>query len=246
MDVTPGEAKVERLGIPPEHTQEGKEEPTHARIDVAEDPPLRCQSGDVGDGIDDAVGIRRRRTDHHDGGVRAGIGQRRDVDAEVRADRDADQFDVEVVRRLGECGVRALRRHDPGVPDPPVLACHVARRLDRLEEALGPTGRQVALHVPAGGRIVGAEQRGRVAHDVVLHDADTRERQHVEPVLGAVQRLGILQELVHLVAGRVDEAEDTPTPPILVALLHGQQPGQDIGAGKAQLGYGRVREPVHE
>jgi hypothetical protein len=238
--------EVEWLAVAPELRQEGEEEPTHAGIDVAEDATFVGQRGNIGDGVDHAMGIGGCRTDHHDGGVRTGIGQRIDVDPEVGAHRDTDQLDVEVVRRLGEGGMGTLARHDPGVLDAPILPGHVARRLDGLEKALGATGREVALHTAAAGRFVGAEQRGRVAHNVVLHGADAGKRQHVEPVFRAVQRQGVRQELMYLVAGRVDQAEDPATPPILITLLHGQEPGQDVGAGQALPGYRGVRELVHQ
>ena len=135
-------------------------------------------------------------------------------------DRDPDQVDVEVVGRLGEGGVGALARHDARSGDP-ALAADVAGRLHRLQEALGAARGEVALDGAARSRVVGAEQRGRVADDVVLHDADAREGEHVEPVLGAVERQRVGQQLVDLVAGRVHQAEDPAAPPVLVVLLHG-------------------------
>ena len=119
---------------------------------------------------------------------------------EVGVHRDTHQLDVEVVGRLGERRVCAFAshhtrpRHAAGAPD-------VARRLHRLQEALGAAGGQVTLDGATGRRVVGPEQRGGVGDDVVLHDADAREGQDVEPVLGAVERQRVGQELVDVVPG---------------------------------------------
>ena len=134
-----GETEVEWLGKAPELGEKGQEESTHTCIDVTEDPPLLGQRGDVGDRVDHALGVRRRRADHHDRRVGAGSVEGVDVDAKVCGDRYPDQFDVEVVRRLGECGVCALGRDDLGVRDPAFFTRHVPGRLDGLQEALGAT-----------------------------------------------------------------------------------------------------------
>ena len=117
--------------------------------------------------------------------------------------------------------------------------------LHRLQQALGTPRGEVALDLTTGRRIVSAEQRRRVAHDVVLHDADAREGKEVEPVLGAEERLGVGQQLVHVVARRVDEAEHPPTPPVLVALLHRDQQLHDLRLGQSDLGHGRMGERFH-
>ena len=67
----------------------------------------------------------------------------------------------------------------------------------------------------------------------MLHDADAREGQHVEAVLGAVERQRIGQQLVDVVTGRVDQAEDAAAPPVLVVLLHGDQLLHHLVAGEA-------------
>ena len=190
------------------------------------------------------MGIGRGGGDHHDGVVRAGPGERVGADAEVVADRHPDQVDVEVVGRLGERSVRALAGDDAR-PCDAALTADVACGLDRLEQALGAARGEVALDGAAGGRVVGAEQRGRVAHDVVLHGADAGEGQHVEAVLGAEERQRVGQQLVHVVTRRIDQAEDPAASPVLVALLHGQQAPHHFVAWQPLLGHRGVRERVH-
>ncbi len=240
----PGQTEVERLVHAAELGQEGKEEAAHARVDVAQDAAVQRQRGDVGDGVDDAVGIGGGGADHHDRVVVARVGQRPGADPEVGIHRDTHQLDVEVVGRLGERRVSALGGHDArprhaaGAPD-------VARRLHRLQQALGAARGQVALDGASRRRVVGTEQRRRVGDDVVLHDADAREGQHVEPVLGAVERQRVGEQLVDVVARRVDQAEDAAAPPVLVVLLHGDQSLHHFVAGEALLGHRRVGERGH-
>jgi hypothetical protein len=140
--------------------------------------------------------------------------------------------------------MRTLSDHDLGVPDPALVACHITSRLHRLEEALGATRREVPLDASAARRLVGPEQGGRVLDDVVLHGADARKGQHIQAVFGTVERQGVLEELVHLVAGGVHQAEDAAAAPILIPLLHGQQLRQNLLAGQAVLGNRRVGKLV--
>ncbi len=111
-----------------------------------------------------------------------------DVDPKIRADGHPDQFDIEIVRGLGEGRMRALGRNDSGVRDPPFVARHVPGRLDRLQEAFRAARCEVSLDGPAARRVVRAEQCGCVLHDVVLHDADAGEGKHIQTVFGTVER----------------------------------------------------------
>ena len=54
-----GEPEVEGLVEASELGQEGQEEAAHAGVDVAQDAPVQRQRGDVGNGVDHALGIRR-------------------------------------------------------------------------------------------------------------------------------------------------------------------------------------------
>ena len=165
----------------------------------------------------------------------------RDAHAQVGADRHANEFHIEVVGRLREGRMRAFGCHHLRTRNPAILAGHVTRGLYRLEEAFRATRREVALHRAPARRVVGTEQRGGVADDVVLHDADAGKGQDVETVFGAVEREGILEKLVYFVAGGVHQAEDAATPPILVVLLHGLQLVHDLVACQPMPRNGRVR-----
>ncbi len=204
-------------------------------------PRRWASAGNIGNRVDHALGVGRRRAHHHDGVVGARRLQDGGARRVVGLDRDPHQVDVEVVGRLGEGGMRALARHHLR-PGDPALAPDVAGGLDRLEEAFGATRGEVALDLPAGRRIVGPEQAGRVGDDVVLHHTDAREGEDVEPVLRAVEGQGVGEQLVQVVAGRVHQAEDATAPPVLVVLLHGDEVLHHLGAGQAPLGHGCVGE----
>ena len=240
-----GQAEIEWLGETSELDEKGQEESPHARVDVTQDPSLLRQRRDIGDRVDNPVRVRRRRADHHDRRVRARSVECVDVDSKICADGNPDQLDVEVVGGLGERGVRALGRNDPGMWNPAFVACHVPGRLDCLQEALGATRREVSLDASATRRIIGPEQCGRVPHDVVLHETDAGKGQHVEPVFGTVERECILEELMHLVAGGVHQAEHAAAPPVLVVLFHGQQLRQNLFSRQAVFGNRRMGELVH-
>jgi len=159
-------------------------------------------------------------------------------------DRYADEVHVEVVGGLGQGCVAAGRTDHRGPGDPALVAGDVPPGLDRLEQALGATRGEETVDLAARSWIVCAEQAGSTAHEVVAEQADARERQHVQAVLGGVQAERVHQELVVLIAGRVHEAEDPPTPPVLVVRLALGERGENRVFGDPFFRYWGMGEAV--
>ena len=138
------------------------------------DPALGGQGGDLRHGIDDPMGVRGCGSHHQHGvgGDRRGRGDR--IGAQVRADRHRVQRDPQVVRGLGERGVRGGRHDDPRTADPGV---RVAGRLDRQQQRLGATRGHRADRA-----LIAAEQLGRGGDQGVLHHQQGREGGRVQAV----------------------------------------------------------------
>ena len=140
----PGDGQVPGFGDVAERAEEGEDEPAQAGVDVAEDAPLGGQRRQVGDRVDHALRIRRCRADHQNGVVVHGVGHGPDVGAAVGTHRDPAGLDVEVVRRLLECRVRAGGQHHVGSGHVPLGPPPVTGRLGGLEEGLGAPRGEIA------------------------------------------------------------------------------------------------------
>ena len=205
-------AQVPRRHRFAEALPEGQQPTTEAGIDVAQDVVLGRQRSQLGDRVDDAVRVARRRAHDERGAVTERFRGGGEVEPAVVAHRDEHVLHVEVVGRLGEGGVRGRRRHQLGLADPLGLPGPLARHLHGEEDALGPAGGELA------GRLRVAEQVRRHPHHLLLHAEQAREREGVEVVLVQVlEGDGPLELLERLVAGVVDEAERPAAAPVGVA-----------------------------
>ncbi len=160
------------------------------------------------DRIDSAV-RKARRGRHQQCGVRRHrLRGRGDVGAVVGSDRHDHRFDVEVLRRLQERGVRR-RGHDHLRPFDPACPRMVPVCLDREQDALGTPGGHRADDFFAA-----AEQRSQHRHDVALKAAETRKRRRRQSVLGGIRAEHLVEERGVRLAAIVDEAPDAPAAPV--------------------------------
>lgn len=166
--------------------------------------------GDRGDGIDDAVRVRGGGAGHQHG-LRADGGGHVGGGGPQRGRRHGHRVhgDPQVVRRLGERGVRAGRHHDPGCRD---LRVGVPGGLDGEDQRLGAAAGDAADDVRRGAAGAPAEQPGGSADQRVLHRQQRREGGRVEPVdVGAAGVRGGGQ-LVQPRHGRVVDVREQPPP----------------------------------
>ena len=144
------------------------------------------------------------------------------VGAEVRADRDDDGLDAEVVRGLEERRVHGARNHHPRPLD---VGAAVARALDGEQAGLGAAGGDRADRL---GR--GVEQVGGEADQVVLHLQQARERGRVQAVRAGVRRDRLAADPVDVGQARVvDVGEGAAAVHGQVGVLHGAQAGESVG-----------------
>ncbi len=145
---------------------ERQEPPAEAGVDVEERPPLVGQCRQLGDGVDDAVGVAGGRADEQRGapveGIERGRGGLRG-EATIGAHRDDHVLHVEVVGGLRERGVGRVGGDQHRLRDPTRPAGVLAGDLHGEEDALG------AARGELPGRLRSTEQVRRHRHDLLLH-----------------------------------------------------------------------------
>ena len=172
---------VDREG-PRRRVVEVRQHPTaDAGVDVAADAALDRQGGDLGDRVDDAVGVGGRRGDDEHGGVVDRRGHGGGVGAQgVGVDVDEHGPHPEELGRLVERRVRRGR-------DDHARVARVGRALPggehREQDRLGAAGGD-----RPGEAVRGVEQPAGEGDEVVLHPQQRGERGGVEPVRGGEHR----------------------------------------------------------
>src|SRR5665213_2195522 len=169
----PGNRQVPRSRDVPEGGVDQQEEPPEAGVDVAQDATLGGQGAEVGDRVDDPLGVGGCRADHEHGVVVHRVGHGPHVGRPVRSHRHAAGLHAEVVGRLVERGMATGGEHHVGAGHAPLGPTPVAGGLGGLEERLGAPRREVAPDAAAPGRPpIGPQQAGGDGHDVVLHPSE--------------------------------------------------------------------------
>jgi hypothetical protein len=230
---TPGSSN-ERRHRHAVHARERREVAAHAGVDVEPHVALEREVGELADRIDHAVREARRRADQHERPARERRGHRADVRAEVLRDRNAHDAQAQIVRRLVERGVDGDRRDDlRAVRVDPAGARLVPARLHREHDALGAARGEVAARA-----VRRLQEREADPDDVLFHPLQARERAGSQRVLRLVERVGVLRDLEHVVAGVEDVDRGAGASPVDVALTQGDEPFAQrvpVGAAGRQL-----------
>ena len=133
---------------------------------------------------------------------------RRDVGAQVVAQRSVDGLDAKVLRGLVKRRVGAERNHHLRLGDPLLLAGPVAGRFHGHQDAL----RAARGHVADGLGL--AEQTGGHGDDLGLELLEALEGVGAEAVREDRLAVGVAEDRRYVVAGVVDEAPDSAAHPI--------------------------------
>ena len=151
------------------------------------------------------------------------------------------ELELEVLGPLGEGRVGRVRDHDRRLLDAALLLRAVARDAHGLQDRLRAAGR----HRPGRiGRRV--EQPRRHRDDFLLHRVERRELERVQRVLEQVEVVRVVQDLVDVGAGGVDEAPRLAAAPVGVAGLVARASARAARRAVCRSSAGRRREASRE
>jgi hypothetical protein len=221
--------------------QEREREAAHARVDVAVHVPIDGDGGDVGHGVDHALGVLRRRRDDEHRLVVAGLCDAVGDGAVAVVDVDPTFLEPEVRAPLAERGVGRGRHHDVAVGDALLLHAANPGRLHGHEDRLGAARRQEPGQLAGDGRVGGVDHPAREhprrrRHDVGRHAAQAGEDVRVEGVHPREAVVRSADDLFHVVAGVEHEAEDAAEIGTFVSGGERLEVGGDVMGRTARLG----------
>ncbi|EAU63954.1 hypothetical protein STIAU_2216 [Stigmatella aurantiaca DW4/3-1] len=214
----PRDLEVERGNVPAELPCERQEEPPQTRIHMAQQPPGLGQRGQLGDGVQDTLGVRGG-TAHDERRARGDEALHLPhIHPEIRPQGRVLDVHIEVMRRLLEGGVDRQGDDHLRTADALLLAGPLPGGLHRHHDALGAPRGHRARHV-----LIAVKQLRGHGNHVGLHAAQGRKGQGRQPILGDELAIGFLEQRRVLVIHVINEAEGTALLPARVFRAQGPQ-----------------------
>ncbi len=237
-----GHPEVERLDVVAELLAEREDEPAQTGVDVEADSSFERELPELGDRVDGAVAVVRRRAHDRDGVLVDELRHRLHVRLRRLGydGRDA-HLDAEQVARLVEGGMTGLGLHEVGPGDVAVLPRVVPVGEHRVQDAPRPTGRDQAGRRTVGDR-VGVHQVERHGDHLALELRGARAHVPLQDVDVGEEAERLVEEPVVLVVAGVHRPGALPGLPEGVLLgRHRPHLGEHVLARAAVLG----QRPVH-